>query len=148
MQISNIILFILRLFFASLFTFAAIPKLQAPFEFSSLVAQYQILPLFLINAFSAWLPAFEVVIALGLIFTPFVKQISRLLLVLMILFIIALAQALIRDLGITCGCFSVDGAQNKSGAWFSLIRDIVFLPFLIWMSFKIKNKWLWKSFEI
>ena len=102
------------------------------------------LPLFAVNFFSLWLPVFELVIALGLIFTKWNREFSFLTLVLFGMFIIALTQALIRNLGITCGCFDIEGAQDKAGAWTALLRDFALLPPLIWLYLKGKNSYIWQ----
>ena len=92
-----------------------------------LVAQYQFLPEFIVYPFALWLPMLELVIGFGIIFTPYEREMGFFYAALMAMFIVALAQALARDLGITCGCFDIEGAQGKGEAWFSLIRDLVLL---------------------
>ena len=50
--------------------------------------------------------------------------------VLMIIFVIALAQALIRGLDISCGCFSVE-PSSTSEVWLRIVLDIVTLFFSV-----------------
>ncbi len=117
-----------------MFLSAAWPKFASPKGFAILVAQYQFLPHFLVNAFSVWLPAFEITVGLGLILTLWEKEFSALVGVLLLMFIVALGQALVRDLGIACGCFDIEGAQDAGDAWFSLIRDLVLLVPVAWLT--------------
>lgn len=134
---------LIRLAMGGMFFAACYPKIHSPYGFAELVAQYQLLPAFLVNFFSLWLPVFELLMAVGIIFTKWNKEFSFMVIVLFIIFIIALAQALFRDLGITCGCFDIEGAQDKTGAWVSLLRDIAILPALIWLFKKETNRYIW-----
>jgi hypothetical protein len=113
--------------------------------FSMLVAQYQFLPGFLVNGFTLWLAAFEIVVALGLIFTAWEKEFSALTGLLMVMFIIAIGQALARDLGIACGCFDIEGAGNAGETWFSLIRDVVLLGPVAWLVLTGRPRFLWQA---
>lgn len=66
----------------------------------------------------------------------------------MIMFIVAIAQALIRDLGITCGCFAIEGANDKKGAYVTLVRDIILIGPITWLYYKGKAKaWIWQIFK-
>jgi len=52
---------------------------------------------------------------------------------LMIIFVIALSQALLRGLDISCGCFSVQ-PSSTSEVWLRLVLDLVTLFFSINLS--------------
>jgi len=127
-----------------MFLAACYGKILSPYGFAELVAQYQLLPEFSVNFFSLWLPVFELVLALGILFTKWTKEFTAMFIFLFIVFIIALGQALIRNLGITCGCFDIEGAQDKVGAWVSLLRDIALLPIILWLLKKGDNRYLWQ----
>jgi hypothetical protein len=133
-----------RLVFAAMFLTAAWPKLMDPHGFAMLVAQYQMLPEFSVNAFSAWLPAFEITVGLALLLLPYEREATALLGVLMAMFIAALAQALYRGLGIACGCFDLAGATDAGESWFALLRDIVLLLPIAWMWLRAEVRPLWK----
>jgi uncharacterized membrane protein YphA (DoxX/SURF4 family) len=142
---SSIVLTFLRLGLAAMFLAAAYPKFTDPKGFSILVAQYQFLPHLLVNPFSLALAAFEIVVGLGLILTAWEKEFSALIGLLLLMFIVALSQALYRDLGIACGCFDIEGAANIGETWFSLIRDIVLMPLVVWMAISGGNRFIWQS---
>ena len=143
----NASFFALRVGLGAMFLLASYPKMQSPYEFASLVAQYQILPLGLVNYFAAWLPPYEALIGLGLLLTRWNKAFSGMVLFLMTLFIIALTQALIRDLGITCGCFDIEGSVDKLGAWTALLRDLALWPLIFWLWKAGPDVYLWKYFR-
>jgi uncharacterized membrane protein YphA (DoxX/SURF4 family) len=139
---SAVLLTALRIGLAVMFFEAAHGKFMDPKDFSLLVTQYQFLPLPLVNLFSLWLPAFEIVVALGLILTPWEKEFSALTGLLMVMFIVALGQALARGLGIACGCFDINGAADAGETWFSLIRDVVLMVPIAWMVLAGRYRWI------
>ena len=124
---------VLRLGLGAMFLVAAYPKFTDPKGFANLVAQYQFLPAFAVDAFSLWLPAFEIVVGLGIIFTLWEREFAALVGLLLIMFIVALGQALLRNLGIACGCFDIEGATDAGESWFSLVRDVVLLIPVGWL---------------
>lgn len=124
---------VLRIGFGAMFLAAAWPKFADPKGFSILVAQYQFLPGFLVNLFSLWLPSIEIVVGIGILITLWEREFSAMVGLMMVMFIVALTQALVRDLGIACGCFDIEGAQDAGEAWFSLIRDIVLMVPIAWL---------------
>jgi cobalamin synthase len=124
---------VLRLGLGCMFLIAAYPKFSDPKGFADLVAQYQLLPAFAVDAFSIWLPAFEITVGLGLIFTLWEQEFALLVGALLLMFIVALGQALLRNLGIACGCFDIEGATDAGESWFSLVRDLVLLLPVAWM---------------
>lgn len=133
-----------RVLFGIMFLAAAWPKFTDPEGFAMMVAQYQMLPAFAVNIFSVWLPALEVVTGLTLIFSPWERESTALLGLMMLMFIAALSQALMRNLGIACGCFDIKGATDSGESWFALLRDIVLMVPIIWMYRKAEMRPLWK----
>lgn len=140
-----------RIGIGGMFIFASIFKIQDPHQFATLVAQYQFFSAlhvdFVNNFFALVYPQFELWFGLAMIFTPFVKESAFAIFWMFVSFIIALAWALWNDLGITCGCFELEGAQDKAEAWTSLIRDLVLIWPTLWLAFR-KNKSLisvWKK---
>ncbi len=144
---ANIASTLLRVGFAVMFLAAAYHKITDPGAFATMVAQYQFLPGWSVYPFSLWMPAMELVVAIGLLASRHVREFSFLTAVLWGMFIIALAQALARELGITCGCFDVAGVQSTGQAWFALLRDIVLVPPLAWLVLRSPNTYLWSLKE-
>lgn len=133
-----------RLVLGGMFLAAAWPKFIDPEGFAVMVAQYQMLPSFLVNAFSLWLPAVELTVGLALLFSPWERESAAWIGVLMLMFIAALAQALARDLGIACGCFDIKGATDAAESWFALLRDIVLLAPVAWLWHRAERRALWR----
>lgn len=134
----------LRVFFGVLFLAAAWPKFTDPEGFAMMVAQYQMLPEFAVNAFSVWLPALEIVAGLSILLLPWERASTALIGLLMGMFIVALGQALARDLGIACGCFDIKGATDAGETWFALLRDVVLLVPIAWMWRRAGHRPLWR----
>lgn len=126
-----------------MFIGASLFKIEDPEMFAMLVAQYQFLPSSLVNLFSLTLPPLELIVGVLLMIGPKTKYNATLILGMMVMFIIALSQALWRDLGITCGCFEITGAQDKAGAWSSLIRDLILMPPILFLVFRDRQCWIW-----
>lgn len=133
-----------RVLLGGLFLMAAWPKLSDPSGFAMAVAQYQVLPAFIVNPFSLWLPALELITGLLLIFSRWERESAILLGFMMTMFIIALSQAIARDLGIACGCFDIKGAGDSGQTWYSLLRDIVLMIPIVWMYRKGEYRPLWR----
>lgn len=125
-----------RVGLGGMFVFASWFKIQNPHEFAMLVAQYQFLPSWSVNLFGLFMPQLELWTGLAIIFTRWNREATALLLAMFVAFIIALGQAVYRDLGITCGCFEIEGASDKKDAWISLVRDIVLLAPTIWLLYR------------
>lgn len=130
---------LLRLGLGGMFIAASIFKIQDPHEFATLVAQYQFLPEFITNFFALAYPQFELWFGIALIFSPYTRESALVIFLMFISFIIALSWALFHDLGITCGCFQIEGAQDKNETWTSLIRDLVLIGPNFWLMLR-KNK--------
>lgn len=126
-------------------------KIESPKEFAVLMAQYQFFPAFglefLNNIFALMYPQLEFWFGLALIFSPYTRESALVIFLMFISFIIALSWAIFHDLGITCGCFNIEGAQDKNETWTSLIRDLILLVPNFWLLCR-KNKSLirlWKE---
>jgi hypothetical protein len=126
-----------------MFIFASCFKIADPKGFAVLIAQYQFLPHNIINLWALVLPQIEFWFGIALIATPFVKECTLVILGMFASFIIALVWALALDLGITCGCFQIDGAQSKSEAWTALVRDLILLWPTIWLLTR-KNNYIYR----
>jgi len=130
---------LVRLGIGGMFIFASIFKISDPKAFAISIAQYQFLPNSLVNIWALVLPQAEFWFGLALIVTPYVKESALAILGMFICFIVALIWALALNLDIVCGCFpDVMGSQSTTGAWTTLIRDLVLLVPTIWLLTKKK----------
>ena len=91
---------------AAVFVVAGVGKIVDPPGFAHQIHNYQLLPGIAINAMALVLPWIEVVCGLALFFGIARRSSTRILGVLLIVFVIALGINLLRGHPIDCSCFS------------------------------------------
>jgi len=111
-----------RLTAAGIWLFAGITKLADLDGFRAQVDAYQVLPHSLVSPFSYGLPLVEIAIGAYLLVGAMVRPTAILACVLMVIFIVAEAQAWARGLSIDCGCFGTT-VQTQVGAT-TILRDL------------------------
>lgn len=128
---------VLRIFLGFLFCLAAILKGSDPEAFQQEILAYQMInyPLSFLVAY--WLPAFELMIGIGLVFRIEYRTVLSLCLVLLALFTAALIWTWVIGLDISCGCFGpIDFATGQPSA---IVRDIILMTIaggLLWKDIK------------
>lgn len=115
-----------RIVLGAVFMYASFDKMANPEAFANIIDNYHLLPYQLVNALAIFLPWMEFITGLFLITGKWVKASLMIYNVLLVVFIIALGQALIRGLDISCGCFSVD-PSSTSEVWLRIVEDIALL---------------------
>lgn len=130
----------LRLIIGGLFVYASIDKISNPGEFAKAVKNYDMLPLNLVNFMAIIIPMIELVAGLMLIFGIYVKGSAASISILLVVFLIALVQALARGLDINCGCFSLDTTSTKSDIVIRIVEDIFLLIGSLVITFFYKSK--------
>lgn len=117
----------LRWMLAVVFLFSALPKLQSPQLFLARVYEYELLGPDVGAAVAMAVPFVELALS-GFLFAGLFTE-SALLLSTMVFstFLAAEGSAAWRGLEISCGCFSVDPAQEGAVSYSSLIRTAVLL---------------------
>ena len=111
----------IRLFAAAVWLVAGISKITDLEHFHAQVHAYKLLPGSLEAPFAYALPFVELGIGLYLALGLLVPGAAALSVVLMIVFIAAMAQAWARGLSLDCGCFA-GVAREKVGPW-TILRD-------------------------
>lgn len=114
-----------RISLGAVFIWAALPKIADPAAFAGSVAAYRILPYFGSYLAASVLPFLELICGLLLVCGRRVRTGALIIGALNLLFIAALASAIVRGLDIDCGCFRQGG--EKTTPWLALGRDVVFL---------------------
>ncbi|HVI18022.1 MAG TPA: MauE/DoxX family redox-associated membrane protein [Gaiellales bacterium] len=114
--------FAVRVTAAGIWLFAGVTKLADLDGFRAQVDAYQVLPHALVSPFSYGLPLVEVAIGAYLLVGAMVRPTAILACVLMVIFLVAEAQAWARGLSIDCGCFGTT-VQTQVGAA-TILRDI------------------------
>ena len=125
------VIFALRIILGIVFLYASFEKIRNPGSFAGIIQNYQMLPYGITNLFSIVLPWVELYVGSCLILGVFVDGAALLSTGMMVMFIIALGQAVARGLDIDCGCFKPGGSKVGLDI---LARDIVWLAMsvLIW----------------
>src|SRR5271157_2262559 len=119
-----------RIILGGILVYASLDKLANMGDFAKIIHNYKLLPVSLENLLAIFLPWLEFITGFCLIIGKFNKGALLIYNVLLVIFIIALSQALIRGLDINCGCFSVK-PSSTSEVWLRIIEDIVMLFFSI-----------------
>jgi putative oxidoreductase len=121
-----------RIILGGILMYASLDKLANMADFAKIIHNYKLLPISLENLLAIFLPWLEFITGFCLIVGKFNKGALIIYNVLLIIFIIALSQALIRGLDINCGCFSVK-PSSTSDVWLRIIEDIIMLFFSVYL---------------
>ncbi|PJA73881.1 DoxX family protein [bacterium CG_4_9_14_3_um_filter_65_15] len=100
-----------RLVTGGIFLFACLDKLQKPGAFAAAIDHYHLVPYALLHPMAHGLPILELIVGLALVFGVLRRGAAMLAAVLTVIFIVAIASALVRGLDISCGCFHTDGGH-------------------------------------
>jgi uncharacterized membrane protein YphA (DoxX/SURF4 family) len=124
---------LLRLGLASIFIYAGFVKLLNSKAFAHALAQFQLIPDGFLPAVTIGLPAAELLAGLGLIFD---RRISLTIILSMLIgFIMILGYAILNDLDIDCGCFTLDELTERTSVKGAIFRDLFMVAavfFLFW----------------
>lgn len=121
------LLIALRIIVGGVFIYASLNKLMDQEEFAKAIYNYKFLPSVFINIFAIVLPYVELITGLMLIAGIYLRGSSFLIAMMLVIFIIALAQAYARGLDINCACFSLENPDQKSDIFTRIIEDILLL---------------------
>jgi len=121
---------LVRIVLGAIFIYASMDKIANMPDFAKVILNYKILPVQLVNLLAIFLPWLEFVLGVFLIIGKFERASLLVYSAMMVVFIIALLQAQIRGLDISCGCFSVK-PSSTSEVWLRIIEDIVILFFSV-----------------
>jgi uncharacterized membrane protein YphA (DoxX/SURF4 family) len=120
-----------RLVLGGIFIYASLDKIVHPQEFARIVANYGILPDFLVTLPALVLPWLELVAGLCLVSGLWARSAAFLLSLLLLAFILALGVNAIRGIDVSCGCFSTS-ASDTENAYVLIFRDLlILLPGLV-----------------
>ena len=134
-DLKNLLVMVCRIFLGLMFIYASLDKIAHPEEFAKQIGYYKALPFGLENLLAIILPWAELIMGICLIAGLLVDGAALVSIIMMLVFILAISQAMLRGIDITCGCFKVSADSEKLGLD-TIIRDIVFLV----MSFIVLNR--------
>jgi uncharacterized membrane protein YphA (DoxX/SURF4 family) len=115
-----------RLALGGIFIYASLDKIAHPLEFAKIIANYAILPDFLLTLPALVLPWLELVAGLLLVAGVWTRSSALLLSLLLLVFILALGFNALRGISMSCGCFSTSASDTES-AWVLIFRDLLIL---------------------
>jgi uncharacterized membrane protein YphA (DoxX/SURF4 family) len=124
---------LLRVALGAVFIVASLDKIQNPEAFATTIANYRLLPYTLINGIAITLPWLEVITGTLLVLGVWIRANTMIVWGLLLVFSIAISQALVRGLDISCGCFTTNPLAERMSLW-TLIWDLIWLSWgiLIW----------------
>jgi len=126
-----------RVIVGGVFVVAGSLKILHPAAFANDIANYRLMPHDLINLLAIMLPWVEVVTG-GLLIAGIWKRADALLITLMmIVFLVAIGQALYRGLDIRCGCFGTVEARRVSAL--ALAEDAALLGMSVWLFWRARD---------
>jgi len=100
-----------RLTVGGIFIYASLDKLTHPQAFAEVIHHYRLVPYLLLHPAALLLPMVEFVLGIGLVLDIGRRGAALIASVLLLVFMVAIATALARNLDISCGCFNTDGGH-------------------------------------
>ena len=131
----------IRLGLGAMFIYSAWSKLQDPRVFQTMVDNYRLLPACMTALFSVTMSMAELLVGAMFLFTKWTREAAFATVVMLAMFLVALAQALIRDLDISCGCFG-DAEHGASVVLSALVRDVLLVMPTVWLMIKGQRRWI------
>lgn len=128
--------FIARLVLGGLFIFAGTAKIYDPGTFAVELDRYQLIPWKICVTIAYYLPWVEFLAGLSLFLKSFERGALLLITLLLSVFTLALASAMVRGLNIDCGCFG--NAFASTGTILPILRNLVLLLFtgILWTKYR------------
>lgn len=115
-----------RLALGGIFIYASLDKIAHPRAFAGIVANYAILPDWLVTLPALALPWLELLAGLLLVAGVWTRSAAATLSLLLLAFMLVLAFNALRGIDLSCGCFSTSAA-DKENAWVLVGRDLLIL---------------------
>ena len=131
-RLKEIVLALLRVGLGALFAWEALTKIPNMELFAEETANYRLLPAALVPAFTVCLLGVEILAGGLLVAGLAVRAAAAMTGLMLVAFIVALSQALLRGINLQCGCFG----GTELATWGTVARDVVMLagclPLLLW----------------
>ncbi len=131
----------LRLGLGVMFLYAAWGKILDPGKFQETVENYHMLPSAVTALFAATMSMAELLVGAMFIFSKWTREAAFATAVMLVMFIVALAQAQVRGLDISCGCFSEDEDASKD-LLVAIARDVLLFVPTAWLLIKGQRRWI------
>lgn len=116
-----------RLFVGVAFAWAGVIKVADVAAFEEGLVNYRLLPAATIPLIAATLPPIEVIIGLCLVVGFLSRGAALLASGMLVIFTVAIVQAILRGIDVECGCFGAGSGAAASMGWPEVVRDVVLL---------------------
>ena len=123
-KIHPVLILIIRFLLGLIFVYASYDKILDPGKFARDISNYHVVPFGLENTIAIILPWLELIIGLGIIIGVCINASVFISGGLLIVFIILIAQAILRGFNIDCGCGLKEG---EVVGWSKIIENFLFL---------------------
>ncbi len=133
----KIVSLILRLVVGGVFVVAGMLKVLQPATFAADIGNYRLLPHEAINLLAITLPWIEVGAGVLLALGVWKRASAAVITVMLIVFLVAIGQALARGLDVRCGCFGTVEARRVSVL--ALGEDVALLAMAAWVAWREKD---------
>ena len=132
---------VLRLGLGGMFFYSAWDKLQDPGMFQTMVANYRMLPACVTALFAVTMSMAELLVGAMFIFSKWTREAAFATAVMLAMFIVALAQAQVRGLDISCECFG-EAEKESRAVLVALVRDVVLVAPVVWLVVNGRRRWI------
>lgn len=129
--------FVVRCIVGGIFIIAALSKINSVGDFAQSILNYRVIPEMPALFVATILPWLELVCGVALVIGVYQRTSAIIISVLLLIFTILVARALILGLDISCGCFSQDPAASKI-SWFKILENT--LTFLLALFIALRSE--------
>ena len=138
----SVIALLCRVILGIVLIYASIDKIVHPAEFAKAIGNYNVLPFGLENLLSIVLPVLELLVGICLVLGIMIDGSALIAGGMMVVFIIAISQALFRGIDINCGCFkvTVENGGHQVGIR-RIIEDFIYLGMALMVLSRGEKKW-------
>ena len=138
----SVIALLCRVILGVILIYASIDKIVHPAEFAKAIGNYNVLPFGLENLLGIVLPVLELLVGICLVLGIMIDGSAIIAGGMMVVFIIAISQALFRGIDINCGCFkvTVENGGHQVGIR-RIIEDFIYLGMALMVLSRGEKKW-------
>ena len=138
----SVIALLCRVILGIVLIYASIDKIVHPAEFAKAIGNYNVLPFGLENLLGIVLPVLELLVGTCLVLGIMIDGAAIIAAGMMVVFIIAIRQALFRGIDINCGCFkvTVENGGHQVGIR-RIIEDFIYLGMALMVLSRGEKKW-------
>lgn len=135
-RVRDLVGLLARFFLGAVLVYAGAVKVGSPLTAQRAVQAYELFPMGLAGAIGLALPFVEIVLGVLLLVGLFTRPVAVVSTVLMLAFVVGIAQAWARGLTIDCGCFGGGGQIGAEATRYpqEIARDLAFAAAGVWLA--------------